>query len=162
MTRARARALHEKVNSLLVTLDLGTSLDGILLTADTLCVIRYLPQEPSPATPDDEMLTGPQGEKGDDAPRPVPLLDLDGTTASDAATSSLLLDSESPACEDPAVLLLRDPPVLPLRDPAVLPLRGPAVLPLEENPENLSDKSTANSGTTAPARYYRPSGTTAA
>src|SRR4051812_291352 len=45
MTCARAKALHEKVNSLLITLDLGTSLDGMLLTACTLCVIRYIPQE---------------------------------------------------------------------------------------------------------------------
>src|SRR3954452_16926454 len=45
MTRARAKALHEKVNSLLITLDLDTPLDGMLLTADTLCVIRYIPPE---------------------------------------------------------------------------------------------------------------------
>src|SRR3954451_13999601 len=47
MTRARAKALHDKVNSLLITLDLDTPLDGMLLTADTLCVIRYIPQEPT-------------------------------------------------------------------------------------------------------------------
>src|SRR4051812_31626324 len=45
MTRARAKSLHDKVNSLLITLDLDTPLDGMLLTADTLCVIRYIPQE---------------------------------------------------------------------------------------------------------------------
>src|SRR3954447_16309455 len=45
MTRARAKALHDKVNSLLITLDLDTPLDGMLLTADTLCVIRYIPPE---------------------------------------------------------------------------------------------------------------------
>ncbi|KAK1648292.1 hypothetical protein QYE76_066097 [Lolium multiflorum] len=42
MTRARAKALHDKVNSLLTTLDLGTPLDGMLPHADTLCVIRYV------------------------------------------------------------------------------------------------------------------------
>jgi hypothetical protein len=42
MTRARVKALHEKVNSLLTTLDLGTPLDGILPHADVLCVIRYM------------------------------------------------------------------------------------------------------------------------
>ncbi|KAK1680853.1 hypothetical protein QYE76_041701 [Lolium multiflorum] len=42
MTRARAKVLHDKVNSLLTTLDLGTPLDGMLPHADTLCVIRYV------------------------------------------------------------------------------------------------------------------------
>ncbi|KAK1595928.1 hypothetical protein QYE76_007778 [Lolium multiflorum] len=41
MTRARAKAIHDKVNSLLTTLDLGTPLDGMLPHADVLCVIRY-------------------------------------------------------------------------------------------------------------------------
>ena len=41
MTRARVKALHDEVNSLLTTLDLGTPLDGLLLHADVLCVIRY-------------------------------------------------------------------------------------------------------------------------
>jgi hypothetical protein len=41
MTRARVKAIHDKVNSLLTTLDLGTPLDGLLPHADTLCVIRY-------------------------------------------------------------------------------------------------------------------------
>ena len=41
MTRARAKAIHDKVNSLLTTLDLGTPLDGLLPHADVLCVVRY-------------------------------------------------------------------------------------------------------------------------
>ncbi|KAK1602063.1 hypothetical protein QYE76_017106 [Lolium multiflorum] len=41
MTRARAKAIHDKVNSLLTTLDLDTPLDGMLPHADVLCVIRY-------------------------------------------------------------------------------------------------------------------------
>ena len=40
LTRARAKALQDKVTSLLSTLNLDTSLDGVLLTADTWCVIR--------------------------------------------------------------------------------------------------------------------------
>ena len=47
MTRARAKALHDKVNSLLSTFDLGSTLDGMLLHSDMLCVIRYEPTEPS-------------------------------------------------------------------------------------------------------------------
>ncbi|KAK1648879.1 hypothetical protein QYE76_066684 [Lolium multiflorum] len=42
MTRARAKPIHDKVNSLLTTLDLGTPLDGMLSHADTLSVIRYV------------------------------------------------------------------------------------------------------------------------
>jgi hypothetical protein len=45
MTRARVKALHEKVNSILSTLDLNTTLDEMLPQADVLCVIRYKPRE---------------------------------------------------------------------------------------------------------------------
>ena len=45
MTRARAKALHDKVNSLLSTIDLGSTLDGLLLHTDTLCILRYEPRE---------------------------------------------------------------------------------------------------------------------
>ena len=44
MTRARAKALHDKVNSLLFTCDFGSTLDGMLLHSDTLCILRYEPQ----------------------------------------------------------------------------------------------------------------------
>ena len=46
MTRSRIQAIHDKVNSLLNTLDLDTTLDGLLLHASTLCVLSYEPQEP--------------------------------------------------------------------------------------------------------------------
>ena len=45
MTRARTKNLHDKVNSLLTTFDLGSTLDGMLLHSDMLCVIRYEPTE---------------------------------------------------------------------------------------------------------------------
>ena len=45
MTRARAKALHDKVNSLLSTIDLDSTLDGMLLYSDMLCILRYEPQE---------------------------------------------------------------------------------------------------------------------
>ena len=54
LTRARAKALQEKVTSLLSTFHLGTPLDGMLLTADTLCVVRYIPQETPPGSPTSE------------------------------------------------------------------------------------------------------------
>ena len=46
MTRARAKALHDKVNSLLSSFDFDSTLDGILLHADTLCILRYEPPKP--------------------------------------------------------------------------------------------------------------------
>ena len=41
MTRARAKLLQAKVNSLLSSCQFDTSLDGMLLHATTLCIIRY-------------------------------------------------------------------------------------------------------------------------
>ena len=41
MTRARAKLLHDKVNSLLSSCDFDTSLDGMLLHAPTLCILSY-------------------------------------------------------------------------------------------------------------------------
>ena len=63
LTRARAKALPEKVTSLLSTLHLGTPLDGMLLTADTLCVVRYIPQESPPWSPTIEAETRCEEEK---------------------------------------------------------------------------------------------------
>jgi hypothetical protein len=47
MTRARAQALRQEVNSLLSTYDFDTPLDGLLLHANTLCSIRYIDQDTS-------------------------------------------------------------------------------------------------------------------
>ena len=41
MTRARVKAIHAKVNSLLSMCDLDTPLNGLLLHSDTLCVLSY-------------------------------------------------------------------------------------------------------------------------
>ena len=43
MTRAHVKALCDKVNSLISTFDLDSTLDGVLLHADTLCILRYEP-----------------------------------------------------------------------------------------------------------------------
>ena len=45
MTRSRAKAIHQEVNSLLSTLTLNSPLDGMLPHANMLCVIRYEPRE---------------------------------------------------------------------------------------------------------------------
>ncbi|KAK1648993.1 hypothetical protein QYE76_066798 [Lolium multiflorum] len=60
MTRARAKAIHDKVNSLLTTLDLDSPLDGMLPHAETLCVIRYMEhQDPG----EDETSWSREGEE---------------------------------------------------------------------------------------------------
>ena len=41
ITRARAKLLQDKVNSLLSMCDLNSTLDGLLLHAPTLCILRY-------------------------------------------------------------------------------------------------------------------------
>ena len=44
MTRSRAKALHDKVNSFLYMCDLDPTLDGTLPHANALCILRYDPQ----------------------------------------------------------------------------------------------------------------------
>ena len=50
MTRARAKLLQAKVNSLLSLCDFDTPLDGLLLHASTLCILRYEATPPHQAT----------------------------------------------------------------------------------------------------------------
>ena len=45
MTRSRAKAIHDKVNSFLYMCDLDPTVDGMLPHANTLCILRYDPQE---------------------------------------------------------------------------------------------------------------------
>ena len=44
MTRSRAKAIHDKVNSLLYICDLDPTLDGTLPHANALCILKYDPQ----------------------------------------------------------------------------------------------------------------------
>jgi hypothetical protein len=62
MKRARAKAIHQEVNSLLSTYTLNTSLDGMLPHADILCVLRYEPREKDAAG--DPTLDNEEGEEG--------------------------------------------------------------------------------------------------
>ena len=50
MTRARAKLLQAKVNSLLSSCDFGLPLDGLLLHVSTLCILRYEAAPPHQAT----------------------------------------------------------------------------------------------------------------
>jgi hypothetical protein len=52
MTRAQAKALHDKVNLLLNTLDLEHTLDGSLPHGNIVCAVRYEPH--GEATKDEE------------------------------------------------------------------------------------------------------------
>jgi hypothetical protein len=52
MTRARAKALHDKVNLLLNTLDLEHTVNGSLPHGNIICAVRYKPH--GEATKDEE------------------------------------------------------------------------------------------------------------
>ena len=83
MTRARAKATQDKVNSLLSTLTLDTPMDGMLLTADTLCIIRCEGLEDPPRSSrqkDEEEEGGEQKNRAEAAPT--------GTTAHLAGTTA--------------------------------------------------------------------------
>ena len=45
LTRARAKLLQAKVNTLLSLCDFDSTLDGLLLHPNTLCILRYEPRE---------------------------------------------------------------------------------------------------------------------
>ena len=66
MTRARVKALHDKVNSLLSTFDLGSTLDGVLLHSDTLCILRYEPPKPRMHGTSSMSKPGEEGEEGEE------------------------------------------------------------------------------------------------
>ena len=58
MTRARVKALHDKVNSLLSMCDLDTPLNGLLLHTETLCILRnHLDDDPQWSGEDDQEKT---------------------------------------------------------------------------------------------------------
>ena len=102
MTRARAKLLQAKVNSLLSLCDFDTPLDGLLLHTHTLCIIRYEEKDPwnegttakgtnrtqTPAVLPDQA-TGTTGARGTTGPcyrtlqeEPIQAPDASGTTGS--------------------------------------------------------------------------------
>jgi hypothetical protein len=54
MTRAQAKAIHHKVNSLLNTLELEHTMDGSLPHCNVVCVVRYEPHGASTKDEDHE------------------------------------------------------------------------------------------------------------
>ncbi len=97
MTRARAKLLQAKVNSLLSLCDFDTPLDGLLLHTHTLCIIRYeeatsrcqtqavLPVEPAGTTAPSGP-TGPSYRTLQEAPLHAP--DASGTTGPATGTTA--------------------------------------------------------------------------
>ena len=77
LTRARVKALHDKVNSLLSMCDLDTPLNGLLLHSDTLCILRnHLDNDPQWSEEDDQEKTqedGQEEERGEEAGIPEEL-----------------------------------------------------------------------------------------
>ena len=71
MTRARAKAIQDKVNSFLSTCDYNFPLNGLLPHADVLSVLRYNPQEATPKDQDNELEQKTQEEEEEDTPSPV-------------------------------------------------------------------------------------------
>ena len=63
MTRARAKAIRDKVNSFLSTCDLDSTLNGLLPHADTLCILRYNSQEEAPKDQAVKLKRGRKEEK---------------------------------------------------------------------------------------------------
>src|SRR3954469_20856630 len=103
MTCPRAKALHDKVNSLLITLDLDTPLDGMLLTADTLCVIRYIPHEAWLKNPEKQLLTRQEEETEVAGREAVLTLRGSGTAAPLALVKTTTEDSGTTALEQAAL-----------------------------------------------------------
>ena len=60
MTRSRAKAIQDKVNSLLSITQFNLSMDGSLPQADVLCILRYEPGIGTNEVKEDE------GDEGDD------------------------------------------------------------------------------------------------
>jgi hypothetical protein len=54
MTRAQAKALHDKVNSLLNTLDLEHTWNGLLPHGNIICEVRYDPHGEATKTEEHE------------------------------------------------------------------------------------------------------------
>ena len=79
LTRARAKLQQDKVNSLLSMCDLNSPLDGVLLSASTLCTLRYEATEATPC------------ERGREDEAEEPLDGLAGTTAASAGTTARAL-----------------------------------------------------------------------
>ena len=116
MTRARTKALHDKVNSLLSTLELDTPLDGILPHTNVLCILSY---DPTGATRAERYGTGgfvkKRGEAGvSRAPAVVPLAPPVLPLATGSGRYQLPQLPPTTANASGSLETYRAPPVLPV------------------------------------------------
>ena len=113
MTRARVKALHDKVNSLLSMCDLDTPLNGLLLHSDTLCILRNNYHEDL-----QERRVKRKMKK-----------QSSGTTAEKAGTTARRLTMKLKREKLQAAVLPPPPAVLPPAPGSVVPLEVPPTLP---------------------------------
>ena len=78
MTRSRAKAIHDKVNSLLYMCDLDPTLDGTLPHANALCILRFEPLRRPQGSMDDGCEDGQEADQEKEAEEEA----SSGTTAS--------------------------------------------------------------------------------
>jgi hypothetical protein len=99
MTRARAKAIEDKVNSLLSELPLSTYETWLLPQAETLCVIRYLEEGHGAATPNEQ---DGEGTKYKDQERKLSEADSHRTTGPRQTTDawSIHRSAQVPPSED--------------------------------------------------------------
>ena len=162
MTRARAQALHQEVNSLLSTYAFDTPLDGLLLHANTLCSIRYIDQEASHGDQANEERAG-NDEDGTTASRPelppprtgtsgqIPSRCLSAPRRQDQAGTSAPRDRnfrppELPPKFRPSSESRGKPYWMLLRDNGAIPEQG----------RNLAGTSAPTGTSACPDRNFRP------
>jgi len=136
MTRARAKLLQAKVNSLLSSCDFDTPLDGLLLQTHTLCIIRYEEKDPVDGG------AGAEATSRCQTPAVLPV-DATGTTGSSGTTG--------PSYRTPQQEPSQGPDDYGTTGPGTGTTGGRYYRPLLPLATGLSDGSSRiSSGTTAP------------
>ena len=158
MTRARAQALHQEVNSLLSTYAFDTPLDGLLLHANTLCSIRYIDQGASHEGQANGERAG-NDEDGATAPRPELPPHRTGTSGQMLSRCLPAPRKQGPAGTSAPEDRNFRPPELPpsfesRRKPYWMLLRDNGAIP--EQGRNLAGTSAPTGTSARPDRNFRP------
>ena len=110
MTRSRAKAIHDKVNSFLYMCDFDPTVNGMLPHANALCVLRHEPQHSPHGRIEEGREDGQVSKKkqpetaGDSAVRAPDSPPPPETPPHTSRTLRLLsLDLVAPACDSPRV-----------------------------------------------------------
>ena len=91
MTRSRAKALHDKVNSFLYMCDFDPTVDGTLPHANALCILTYEPLRHLHGSMDDGREDGQEDDQEKEAEEAS-----SGTTASSSSTTAWPDDAALP------------------------------------------------------------------